>query len=357
MPEDNQQERTETATPKRREEARKKGQVPKSIEINTAILLFVTFLFLNLYGGYFIDKCLYYGRVMFENIGTIYLSTENISGYVSLVLTKTAILIAPIVSIMVGVGLLINFGQVGVYFTHEPMMPKWNKINPLAGFKRVFASKKALVELVKGITKIVVVGYIGYSTVRGVIQDYVILLDKDVYSIFAFIADASFTVGLKISIALLLLSLFDFMFQRYDHEQNIKMTKHEVREELKQMEGDPLIKARVKSIQREMARQRMMGNVPEADVVITNPTKLAIALKYDPKEMSAPTIVAKGARLIAEKIKKMAREYNIPVVENKPLAQALYKSCEVGDEVPEQLFQAVAEILAYIYRLKKKQVA
>ena len=212
-------------------------------------------------------------------------------------------------------------------------------------------------ELAKGIIKIFVVGYIGYSTVKGVIQDYVILMDKDVYNIFAFIADASFTVGLKISIALVILSLFDILFQKYDHEQNIKMTKHEVREELKQMEGDPLVKARVRSIQREMARQRMMGNIPEADVVITNPTKLAIALKYDPKEMSAPTIIAKGARLIAEKIKELAREYNIPVVENKPLAQALYKSCEVGDEVPEQFFQAVAEILAYVYRLKKKQVA
>ena len=357
MPEDNQQERTETATPKRREESRKKGQVPKSIEINTAIILLVTFLFLNVYGGYFIDKCLYYGRVMFENIGTIYLTTENISGYMLLVLTKTAFLLAPIISIMVGVGLLINFGQVGIYFTHEPMMPKWNKINPLAGFKRIFASKRALVELVKGVIKIFIVGYIGYSTVRDVVQDYVILMDKDVYSIFAFIADASFMVGLKISIALVILSLFDFLFQRYDHEQNIKMTKQEVREELKQMEGDPLVKARVRSIQREMARQRMMGNIPDADVVITNPTKLAIALKYNPKEMSAPTIMAKGARLIAENIKKIAREHNIPVVENKPLAQALYKSCEVGDEVPEQFFQAIAEILAYVYKLKKKQVA
>ena len=357
MPEENQQERTETATPKRREEARKKGQVAKSIEINTAVILFVTFIFIYLYKDYFIDKSLYYGRVVFENIGTTYITTSNISGYVSIVLLKVMVLLAPIMAVMLGIGLLVNFGQVGVYFTVEPLLPKWNKINPLAGFKRIFASKRSLVELVKGFTKIIIVGYIGYSAVSGVVHDYIILMDKEVYHIFLFIANATFSVGLKIAIALILLSIFDYLFQKYEYERNIKMTKFEVREELKQMEGDPLIKARIRSIQRDMARRRMMSEVPEADVVVTNPTFIAVALKYDTKTMSAPTVVAKGARLIAENIKKIALENDIPIVENKPLAQALYKSCEVGDEVPEQFFQAVAEILAYVYRLKRKRVA
>ena len=357
MPEESQQERTETATPRRREEARKKGQVPKSIEINTAVILFVTFIFIHFYKGYFVNKSLYYGRVVFENIGTTFINPYNIPGYVNLVFLKTFVLLGPIIAVMLGIGLLINFGQVGVYFTVEPLLPKWNKINPFAGFKRIFASKRSLVELVKGFLKIIIVGYIGYSTVRGVIQDYIILIDKDVYHIFLFVANAAFSVGIKIALALILLSIFDYLFQRYEYEQSIKMTKFEVREELKQMEGDPLIKARVRSIQREMARRRMMSEVPESDVVITNPTLLAVVLKYDAKTMSAPTVVAKGARLLAEKIKEIALENDIPIVENRPLAQALYKSCEVGDEIPEQFFQAVAEILAYVYRLKRKMVA
>ena len=357
MAEENQQERTETATPKRREEARKKGQVPKSIELNTAIILFVIFLFIHFYKGYFLEKTIYYGKLIFENIGSTYISPDNVQGYANLVLVKGAILIAPIIVILFGVALLVNFSQVGIFFTVEPMMPKWSKINPLSGLKRIFGSKRSLVELVKGIFKIIVIGYIGYSSIRSVVQDYVILMDKDVYNILIFIANATFSVGLKIAVALLILAIFDFMFQRYEHERNIKMSKHEVRQELKQMEGDPLIKSRIRSIQRDMARKRMMAEVPEADVVITNPTFLAVALKYAPKEMSSPVVIAKGARLIAEKIRDSAKERNIPIVENKPLAQALYKSCDVGSEIPEEFFQAVAEILSYVYKLKKKKIA
>lgn len=356
MPEENQQERTEIATPRRREEARKKGQVAKSIEINTAVILFITFIFIYFYGNYFVNKSLYYAKVVFENMGTVSINADNILGYTMLIFQKVLILLGPIIAVMLGIGLLVNFAQVGVYFTLEPISPKWNKVDPLAGFKRIFVSKRSLVELLKGILKIIIIGYIGYSSVKGVVENYIILMDKDVYNIFSFIAHSTFIIGIKIAIALLILAGFDYLFQWHDYEQSIKMTKFEVREELKQMEGDPLIKARIRSIQRDMARRRMMREVQKADVVITNPTFLAIALKYDVKIMSAPTVVAKGERLIAEKIREIAIENEIPIVENKPLAQALYKSCDVGDEIPEQFFYAVAEVLAYIYRLKRKTI-
>lgn len=350
-----QQERTETATPKRREEARKKGQVARSIEINSAFILFVSFIFFYFYAQYMYLKGHNYMQILFENIHKVTLNESNLQPYLELVLSHAFLLLAPVALLMVLIGLAINFGQVGFMFTLEPMTPKFSKVNPLKGFKRIFFSKKALVEFIKGIIKIVLVGLVAYYTVKGEIEHYIPLMDQEPFQILAFIAQNAFEIGIKIALLFIGLAFLDYMFQRYDYEQSIKMTKQEVKEELKQMEGDPHIKARIRSIQREQAQKRMMDALPTADVVITNPVHLAVALKYDLATMDAPTVVAKGARLIAEKIKRIAREHDIPIVENKPLAQALYKACEVGDEIPETLFQAAAEVLAYVYRLKKKR--
>ena len=356
MPEENQQEKTEQATPKRREEARKKGQVPKSIELNTAIILFGSFLFLYFAGGMLYNRMSYYSQLVFENLTTISLTPDNLSNYTLQAFIAGLKIAAPVILVIMFFGLVSSFSQVGFMFSLEPLIPKWEKISPLSGFKRMF-SRRSFVELLKGILKILIVGFISYFEVKRKIAEYIQLADMEPVSIIQFGGHAAFVLGIKIALVLLVMALFDFIFQRWDHSKKIMMTRQEIKEELKQMEGDPLVKARIRSIQREMARTRMMQEVPKADVVITNPVKLAIALKYNPSEMNAPLVIAKGARKIAEKIKEIAREHGIPVVEDKPLAQALYKVVEVGDEIPEKFFQAVAEILAYVYKLKNKRVA
>ena len=353
----NQQEKTEPATPKRRQDAREKGQVAKSIEINSTAILVTGILFLFFFGGQMMLKGQYYMQILFENVTNIEVDAGNLQGYFALIMEKGAILTLPFMVIILFVGLVVNFGQVGFMITGDPLLPKWSKINPLAGFKRIFASKRSIVELIKNIFKIILISVIAYYTIKGEIENYIPLMDYSPYNIFAFAAWETFEVSMKIVVVFLMIAVFDYAFQKHDFEESIKMTKQEVKDDLKQMEGDPQIKARIRSIQREQARKRMMQEVPEADVVITNPTMLAIAIKYDMVAMDAPVVVAKGARLIAEKIRKIAEEKNIPIVQDKPLARALYKAVEVGDQIPEEFFQAVAEILAYVYKLKNKRVA
>ncbi|MFC1725981.1 flagellar biosynthesis protein FlhB [candidate division KSB1 bacterium] len=356
MPEENQQEKTEQATPKRSEEARKKGQVPKSIELNTAVILFGSLLFLYFAGGTVFTRMAYYSQVVFENISNVRLTPQNIPDYTLMAFVNSMKIAGPVILAVMFFGLVSAFSQVGFMMSLEPLIPKWEKISPLSGFKRMF-SRRSFIELIKGVLKILIVGIIGYLEVKRNISEYIQLSDMEPVSIFKFGCHAAFVLGIKITLVLLVLALFDFMFQRWDHAKKIMMTKQEIKEELKQMEGDPLVKARIRSIQREMARTRMMQEIPKADVVITNPTKLAIALKYEPIEMDAPLVIAKGARKMAEKIKEIAREHGIAIVEDKPLAQALYKAVNVGDEVPEKFFQAIAEILAYVYKLKNKRVS
>jgi len=357
MPEDNQQEKTERATPKRREEARKKGNVAKSIEINSSVVLITLLLVLQFGGGYIFNQISLYTRFLFENFDTMSVNQDNLSGYIGLAGMALLKIIGPIVFIILAVSLVANIAQVGPMISSEAISPKFNKLNPISGFKKILFSRKSLVELVKNIFKILLIGTVAYVTIKGDIQEYIPLMDKEPSQIFKFVCYATFKVGIRIALVLLALSIFDFMFQKWEFEKSIRMTKQEIKEEYKQLEGDPQIKARIRSIQREMARRRMIQEIPEADVVVTNPTEIAVALKYDTKEMDAPVVLAKGKGKIAERIKEIAIEHNIPIVENKPLAQALFKATEIGDEIPEEFFQTVAEVLAYVYRLKNKKVA
>jgi flagellar biosynthetic protein FlhB len=249
-------------------------------------------------------------------------------------------------------GLLANYAQVGFLFTFEPIKPKWDKLDPMKGIKKILVSKRSAVELVKGLLKLAVVGIVAYTSLQGVVAESMLMTDSDVGGILGFMASSAFSVMLKTGLAFLVIAVLDYMFQRYEHQREMKMTKSEVKEESKQMEGDPLIKSRIRSIQRDMARRRMMQEVPKADVVITNPTHIAVALKYDMTTMPAPKVVAKGAEKIAEKMRTLAHEHHVPIVEDKPLAWALYKSVEVNATIPPELFQAVAQTLAYIYQLK-----
>ncbi len=351
MAEESFQERTEQATPKRREEARKKGQVAKSRELASVAVLLSSLFTLYWGSSFFMTHLCRTLNYYLAHLGTLNIGIDSLQAVALLGMKQFFILMAPLFAVITFVALLSNYLQVGTLFTWEPVIPKFSKINPLEGLKRLF-SLQSLVEFIKSLFKLVVVTWIAWTTVLDQLHLLPPLLDQTPYQIISYIGAVSFKIFWKSCLAMILLSVLDYMYQRWEFEKNLKMTKQEVKEEFKQAEGDPQVKSRIRSIQRELARKRMMQEVPEADVVITNPTHLAVALKYEAGKMQAPFVVAKGAGVLAEKIREIAREHGIPVIENKPVAQSLYKLVEIGQTIPENLFQAVAEIFAYVYRLK-----
>ncbi|MFC4404564.1 flagellar biosynthesis protein FlhB [Gracilibacillus xinjiangensis] len=346
-------EKTEKATPKKRQDARKKGQVAKSQDVNTAILLFFVFIIL-----------LVIGQSLGNTMTSMY--SKSFTEYIHLDVTEDqifemfidfgiqiAIALAPIMLIAIVAGLASNFLQIGFLFTSEPLKMKLNKIDPIQGAKRIF-SVRALVELVKSLLKIVVVGAITFSIIWMNKDEIMMLYDKNVTGALAFFGSMTVQMGLAAAIALLIISVIDYAYQRYDFEKQNKMSKNDIKDEHKNIEGDPLIKSKIKERQRQMAMQRMMSAVPEADVIITNPTHYAIALKYDENKADAPYVVAKGVDFVAMKIREIAKHHEIMMVENRPLARALYDQTEIGEVISEEYFQAAAEILAYVYSIQKK---
>ncbi|MDF2521650.1 MAG: flagellar biosynthetic protein FlhB [Clostridia bacterium] len=349
------EERTEPATPKRRREAREKGQVAKSRDIVSAILLLVTFLALRIFGGY-----------IFENLSKLlrfFLSfpskTENAVEIGDLMnvywysVVEFAKVIAPILLISALVAVSANYLQVGFLFSIKPLIPKFNKLNPIEGFKNIF-SKNAFVEFLKSAFKIAVVAYVIYSYLK---KNFILipeLLAMDMMATAHFIGNTIVNTGIRVAVVLLVIAIFDYGYQFWEFEKNLRMSKQEIKEEYKMTEGNPQIKSKIREKQRQMSLRRMMTEVPKADVVITNPTHFAIAVKYDAGKADAPLVLAKGKDLIAQKIKEIAKDNNVPIVENKPLAQALYKTVEIGDMVPAELYKAVAEVLAFVYSLKNK---
>ena len=353
MSEESFQEKTEPASPRKRAEARKQGNVARSMELNSALVLLAGMIALRIFGGDILNTLKYVIQWAFSNLAVVELTVDNFPDYALSGLTLMGVMLSPVVFIVLIAGVGSSFIQGGVVLTGEPLQPKFSKINPVTGFKRIF-SMKALVDLAKNIMKLVIIGTIGYVTLKKEIAVIPYLVDRSVLQILDFVGKTSFVLGMRIGIALLILAGFDFWYQKFEFDKKLKMTKQEVRDEFKRMEGDPHIKSKIRSIQREQARKRMYAAVAEADVVLTNPTHLAVALKYDSEVSSAPILVAKGARLMAERIKQIAREHNVPVIENKPLARLLYKTTEIGSEIPYEIYRAVAEILAYVYRLKRK---
>jgi flagellar biosynthetic protein FlhB len=241
-------------------------------------------------------------------------------------------------------------------WTLKPLVPKFDKFNIVKGLKRLFSPRK-LVDIPKNFFKLFIIGVAPYYVVKSEFRRLLYIMDSNAWQIMAFIGLILMKILFYVSIIMLLLALIDFVYQKWKFDQDLKMTKDEIKDERKQAEGDPKIKARIRRMQMEFVMKRMMTQVPEADVVVTNPIHLAVALKYDRQSMNAPQVVAKGARIIAEKIKEIARENNVPILENKPLAQSLYKMVEVGDTIPESLYKAVAEILAYVFRQKNNRYA
>jgi flagellar biosynthetic protein FlhB len=348
------EEKTEEASPRRKQEARKKGQVAKSPEVNSAIILLLGFMSLKVFFPYMFNELQDFIRSFLEQLNHV--EEFNID-YLMTILISTAIItgkvLFPLVlSIMIG-GVVANYIQVGFMFSTEPLMPKFERINPIEGAKRIF-SKRALMELAKSLIKIGAVSYIVYKGIREEFDIFPKMLDMDIQESLVFIGQLVLKIAFQVGLMLLVLAIIDFAFQKWDFNRSMRMSKQEVKQEFKQTEGNPQVKGKIKEKQRQMALRRMMQEVPKADVVITNPTHYAVALKYDGVTMNAPVIVAKGQDLVAQKIKEKAKEHSVAIVENKPLARALYRSCEIGEIVPPDLFQAVAEVLAFVYRLKGK---
>ena len=349
------EERTEQATPKRRSEARKKGQVARSQEIGSAFIILAGFLTLLIFGRGMFNYMMHYMQYVLspEVFVDFSLDQGHLRHFFLSLFYYTARIVAPMFIILVIVGVFFNIMQVGIMFNTASIQPNLNKINPLSGFKRIF-SFRSITELIKSLIKISAVGLIAYLHIRGELQLYVKLHDIALRAGMVFVASSIFKLVLKVALLLIVLSILDFVYQKWDFERSIKMSKQEVKDEYKQREGDPLVRSRIRQKQREIAFRRMMAEVPKADVVITNPTHIAVALSYVAEDMHAPKVVAKGAGVVAERIKEIAQEHEVPIIEDKPLAQSLFKACEIGDFIPPNLFKAVAEILAYVFNLGRK---
>lgn len=353
-------EKTEPATAKKLKDARDEGKVAKSRELNSAFDLSVLFLCLKIFvsfvGGKFIDifSYIYENMPDFVKINEGGLSVQAAAGLIASVTLKSLIIMLPFMAFGFVVTLLVSIVQVGWKVSTKPMKPELSKLNPLNGFKRIF-SKDSLFELVKSILKIVIIIYIAYTSIKDNANDLFALYDLGLNQAVALVGTLIINTGIKISIVYLVIGLADFIYQKHKFNEDMKMTKQEVKDEYKNTEGDPQIKGRQRRKMQEVSQKRMMQDVPKADVVITNPTHFAVALKYEAKVSSAPVVLAKGEDYLAQKIKEVARENKIEIVENKPLARMLYHNVDVGAEIPPELYQAVAEVLAAVYKAKNIQ--
>ena len=353
MAEESFEEKTEQPTPKKREEVRKKGQVAKSKELSSVAVLFSALMILTIFGSYMYNQVTTVITGSFSSMTLKELTIPEFTVFAQNKINVFLLTLAPLWAGVVIAALLSNIMQVGFMFSAESIKPKFSKLDPFKGFGRMF-SKQSLMELFKSLAKLAIVGGVGYLAIKSEMDDVFVLGAMELTSIGAFISMAILKISIKVTLAMIFLVVIDYAFQKWEFEKKIKMTKKEVKDEHKRSEGDPLIKQRIRSIQMQMARRRMMQAVPDADVVITNPTHLAVALRYDTSTMNAPKVVAKGAGKVAEKIKSLAKEHDIPILEKKELAQSLYKLTEIGQEIPPTFYQVVAEILAYIYKLKGK---
>ncbi len=348
------EEKSEKATPKKREEARKKGEVARSAELPSVAVLLASLLTLSLFGTY---TCGYLEAVMRRS----FMSPVSVHAGLTEILTfgKGMILafiktMLPLFSAIVFAAIAGNCVQTGFLLSSEAIKPKLSKLDPVKGFGKLFSSR-SFMELFKSFLKLGIVAWVAWISIKGEMKTLSVLGGMGAASIIGYIFQSLFRIFLRCTLAMIFMVALDYAFQKWDYEKRLRMSKKEVKDELKKTEGDPLIKSRIRSIQLQMARRRMMQDVPDADVVITNPTHVAVALKYDGLSMNAPRVVAKGAGKIAERIKRIASEHGVPVVENKALARGLFESVEIGREIPDSLYHGVAEVLAYVYRLGKSR--
>lgn len=348
-------ERTEKATPKRRQKAREEGQVAKSKDLTSAVTLFAGVLFLNaMMGMVFVNlKDMLKTSLTFQQGFNV--NQENIIPLLTEYFLKNLKFAGPFLLITAIIGSVISFIQVGAFFNFKMLQPKLSHVNPLKGLKNMF-SMRTLIELVKMLLITIVVALIAYADVRSSWNLLLNMSNLDLEEATFLIGGLIFRLGLTISLFLLCIGVADFFYQRYAFEKSIKMSKEEIKQEYKDVEGDPQIVARRRERMRQLAMNRMIQAVPKADVIITNPTHIAIAIQYDLQTMEAPVVLAMGEDRVAERIREVAKEHGIEIVENKPLARALYETAEINRPIPVDFYQAVAEVLAFVYRLQKRKI-
>lgn len=352
-------EKTEPATAKKIKEAREEGQVAKSKELTSAFELIALFLILKIFISFV-------GNSMLEGFYQVYNKIPDVvtdSGVVGLTANTVAALFqecmiavvkmgAPFFIAGVAISIIINIVQVGWKPTTKPMKPKGSRLNPINGFKRI-VSKESIFELVKSIVKVVLILYVAYSSIKEHQDRLLLIYDIPLMQVILLMGNIVIDTGLKISIVYVIIGVADFVYQKHKFNEDMKMTKQEVKDEYKNTEGNPEIKGKQRARMREASQRRMMQNLPTADVVITNPTHLSVAIKYDAEKNRAPVVIAKGADFLAFQIREKAKEYKIQIVENKPLARMLYANVDVDAEIPPELYQAVAEVLALVYNTRK----
>ena len=352
-------EKTEPATAKKLREAREDGKVAKSKELTAAFDMIVLFLVMKIFISYVADGLMEvftysYGLIpdFLENNAKD-LSTQAVAGVFNTLILKIILICAPFFLFGMAITIIISILQVGWKVTGKPLKPKGDKFNPINGFKRIF-SKDSLFELLKSILKIFIIIYVAYTSIKDEADNLFILYEIPLMQAIILCGTIIIDAGFKISIVYLVIGIADFIYQKYKFNEEMKMTKQEVKDEYKNTEGNPEIKGRQRQRMREASRRRMMQDVPNADVVITNPTHLAVAIKYDAEAQRAPVVLAKGEDYLAQKIKEAAKEHHVEIVENKPLARMLYANVDIGQEIPPELYQAVAEVLAMVYNMKNR---
>ncbi len=347
-------EKTEDATPRRRQKAREEGQVAKSTEITTAGILVVMLTLIRIWGPNMAERIIGLFDVSVALFEVREVDQQLVQDVARYLIGELARLLLPIMGAAFALGFISNVVQVGWHPTFKPLVPKLSNINPLNGIKRMF-SLRTMMELLKSILKISIILTIVYMSIRDYESLFYVFYQKELFEAYGIIVNIALDIGIRIGSFFVIVALIDYLYQRHSLNKKLKMSKQEIKDEYKMMEGNPEIKSRIRQRMREASMRRMMQDLPQADVVITNPTHFAVAVRYDEATAGAPKVLAKGADLLAARIRNKATELGIEIVENKPLARTLYYTVEIGEEIPPELFQSVAEVLAFVYNLKKKR--
>ncbi len=347
-------EKSQEATPHRKEQAREQGQVAYSQDLGSAGLLIVGMLLLRSYGEEVVRVTGTFMRYQLSTVGPLSADSTNIIAQSQTLVQTLGSTLLPIVGLLALAGVLSSVFQVGFLFVPERLTPDIKRLNPISGLSRILSLTGAM-KLGFGMFKVAIVSVVAASVLYLHYEEVVYASTFSVRELAPFMINLALTTALWVGIALFTLALFDFAYQKWKHNQDLMMTRQEIVDEMKNMQGDPQVIARRRAVQRQMALNRMGDKVPQADVVVTNPTELAIAIQYKHEEMAAPIVLAKGAGVLAQRIRRLALEHNIPVVERKPLAQLLYKEVEPGHPIPDDSYAAVAEVLAYVYQLQGKK--
>lgn len=347
-------DKTEAPTPRRREEARERGQIARSPDLTAALVVMGTLVLLKSFGPNLVDAL---RALVGEMLGGPSMANADLGQIGPVMLRATlsvAAAMAPVLAGVLVIAFLANVLQVGLHFNIAKLQPNFGAINPLKGLGRLFGKKQALVQLAMNVMKLMLVSLVAYSAVHGRLEQIVTVQQLSFLQIFGLGAQIVYSIGMRLGMLMLVLAILDYSYQRWRMEQEMKMSKQEVKEEMKRMDGDPQVKQRRKQLVYQQALHRLRGDVPKADVVVTNPTEFAVAIRYDHGTMTAPRVVAKGQGYMAQRIREIAIANGVPILERKPLARALFKLVDVGQEIPEQFYTAVAEILAYVYELTGK---